>query len=85
MMSYAQVYVQDILIQNASITYEMVVKRGGHFYVCGDVSMANDVTKTLEQILSQQGGMKAEQAKNFVLKLKVKSLKDFLEIKFIQR
>ncbi|XP_076435250.1 nitric oxide synthase-like [Babylonia areolata] len=65
-----KVYVQDILFRNAKSTYEAVVKRGGHFYVCGDVSMANDVTKTLEQILMQHGGMEAEQAKHFVLKLK---------------
>ncbi|KAL8578716.1 hypothetical protein ACOMHN_045704 [Nucella lapillus] len=65
-----KVYVQDILFKNAVQTYQAVVKRGGHFYVCGDVSMANDVTKTLEQILMQHGGMEAEQAKHFVLKLK---------------
>nr|CBV37021.3 nitric oxide synthase [Stramonita haemastoma] len=65
-----KVYVQDILFKNAKDAYEAVVKRGGHFYVCGDVSMANDVTKTLEQILMQHGGMEAERAKHFVLKLK---------------
>ncbi|XP_070205997.1 nitric oxide synthase-like [Littorina saxatilis] len=65
-----KVYVQDILFKNAAMTYESVVKRGGHFYVCGDVSMANDVTKTLEQILAHYGGMKPEDAKNFVLELK---------------
>lgn len=62
---------QDILFNNAANTYEAVVKRGGHFYVCGDVSMANDVTKTLQQILALYGGMQPEEAKNFVLKLKV--------------
>ena len=68
-----QVYVQDILFNNAANTYEAVVKRGGHFYVCGDVSMANDVTKTLQQILALYGGMQPEEAKNFVLKLKVQA------------
>ena len=62
---------QDILFKNAAATYDAVVKRGGHFYVCGDVSMANDVTKTLQKILAQYGGMQSEEAKNFVLKLKV--------------
>lgn len=65
-----KVYVQDILFQHAQETYECVIKRGGHFYVCGDVSMANDVTKTLECIFVQFGGMTPEAAKNFVLKLK---------------
>nr|KAG5713275.1 hypothetical protein BaRGS_007802 [Batillaria attramentaria] len=65
-----KVYVQDILFNHAEETFDLVVKRGGHFYVCGDVSMANDVTKTLEFILGKYGKMNPDQAKNFVLKLK---------------
>lgn len=53
------------------MTYEAIVSQCGHFYVCGDVSMANDVTKTLEHILCQYGDMNPNQAKNFVLKMKV--------------
>nr|BAF73722.1 nitric oxide synthase [Ambigolimax valentianus] len=63
-------YVQDILLSKAEAVHEAIVKRGGHFYVCGDVSMAHDVTQTLEAILQEQGQMSAEDACNFVTKLR---------------
>ncbi|KAH9512565.1 hypothetical protein Btru_038802, partial [Bulinus truncatus] len=65
-----KVYVQDILLSNAPHVYETIVKKGGHFYVCGDVSMAHDVTRTLEAIFQDQGGMGAEEASLLVTKLR---------------
>nr|KAI8753849.1 nitric oxide synthase [Biomphalaria glabrata] len=65
-----KVYVQDILLSNAPYVYEAIVKKGGHFYVCGDVSMAHDVTQTLEVILQDQGKMDAENAAQLVTKLR---------------
>ncbi|CAL1539173.1 unnamed protein product [Lymnaea stagnalis] len=65
-----KVYVQDILLNNAAVVYEMIVKKGGHFYVCGDVSMAHDVTRTLEAVLQEQGGMKPDEAANYVTNLR---------------
>uniref|UniRef100_A0A182YTP5 Oxidoreductase FAD/NAD(P)-binding domain-containing protein n=1 Tax=Biomphalaria glabrata TaxID=6526 RepID=A0A182YTP5_BIOGL len=60
----------DILLSNAPYVYEAIVKKGGHFYVCGDVSMAHDVTQTLEVILQDQGKMDAENAAQLVTKLR---------------
>ena len=71
-MLYFQTYVQNILSQNASDVYRIIVKEGGHFYVCGDVKMASDVTTTLENIIMSEGNMSSEEAKNYVLKLRVK-------------
>ncbi|XP_045171466.2 nitric oxide synthase, brain-like [Mercenaria mercenaria] len=63
-------YVQTILKQNAAVVFNCIVKEGGHFYVCGDVKMASDVTATLEKILSTQGDMTMQDAKNFIMKLR---------------
>jgi sulfite reductase alpha subunit-like flavoprotein len=42
-----------LIKKNASEIYEMLVKKGGHFYVCGDVSMAEDVHNSLEASYSR--------------------------------
>ncbi|ESO82408.1 hypothetical protein LOTGIDRAFT_197993 [Lottia gigantea] len=63
-------YVQDCLIANSETIYQSIVKDGGHFYVCGDVSMAQNVTNTLDTILQTCGGMKSDESKNFILKLR---------------
>ncbi|XP_041378542.1 nitric oxide synthase-like protein [Gigantopelta aegis] len=65
-----KVYVQDLLLQNAADVFNAIVKCGGHFYVCGDVAMASDVTTTLEKILQKEGDMTTENAKKFILKLR---------------
>lgn len=48
------------------------MKEGGHFYVCGDVGMASDVTTTLSKIIQEHGKMTSEQAQSYLLKLKVR-------------
>ncbi|KAK3084578.1 hypothetical protein FSP39_015724 [Pinctada imbricata] len=63
-------YVQDLMKKNADKIFEQIVKRGGHFYVCGDVGMASDVTTTLGKILQQKGSMSPEGSRNFLLKLR---------------
>lgn len=35
--------------------YSIIFHERGHFYVCGDVSMAEDVCKTLKQIFKNNG------------------------------
>ncbi|XP_071093891.1 nitric oxide synthase-like isoform X1 [Haliotis cracherodii] len=66
----SKVYVQDILHTNAKDVCHAIMKCGGHFYVCGDVSMADDVTRTLERILCEEGGLTPDTARAFVLKLR---------------
>ena len=43
-----QTYVQDLIKKNKKEIYDMLVNKNGHFYVCGDVSMAEDVHTSLE-------------------------------------
>lgn len=46
------------------------MKKGGHFFVCGDVGMASDVTTTLSKIIQEHGKMTSEQAQSYLLKLR---------------
>jgi sulfite reductase alpha subunit-like flavoprotein len=48
MFIYFQTYVQDLVKKKGSEIYDMLVNKGGHFFVCGDVSMADDVHTSLE-------------------------------------
>lgn len=57
-----KIYVQDRMRQNAAELWEWL-KRGAHFYVCGDAQrMAKDVDNTLKQIIVDQGNMNEDQA-----------------------
>lgn len=48
--------------------YRDLFEEKGHIYVCGDVSMAEDVHKTLQHILQENGIIDAEMT---LLSLKV--------------
>nr|XP_020453884.1 nitric oxide synthase, brain [Monopterus albus] len=64
-------YVQDVLREQLSETvYQCLREEGGHIYVCGDVTMAGDVLKTIQQIIKQQGNMSLEDAGFFISKLR---------------
>ncbi|XP_013866594.1 nitric oxide synthase 1 [Austrofundulus limnaeus] len=64
-------YVQDIMREHLSEkVYQCLRKEGGHIYVCGDVTMAGDVLKTVQQIVKQQGNMTLEDAGFYVSKLR---------------
>uniref|UniRef100_A0AAX7T3Z7 Nitric oxide synthase n=1 Tax=Astatotilapia calliptera TaxID=8154 RepID=A0AAX7T3Z7_ASTCA len=64
-------YVQDVLREHLSETvYQCLRQEGGHIYVCGDVTMAGDVLKTVQQIIKQQGNMSLEDAGFFISKLR---------------
>ncbi|GFR91813.1 nitric oxide synthase, partial [Elysia marginata] len=64
------VYVQDVLLNNAAVIYDELINKGGHFYVCGDVSMAHDVTMTLTTILQEQAKIDEKSASDLVTKLR---------------
>lgn len=69
-----QKYVQDILQEQlAGAVYKALKEQGGHIYVCGDVTMAGDVLKTIQSIVRQQGKLMAEEASAFISKLRVSS------------
>uniref|UniRef100_A0A8D0APC8 Nitric oxide synthase n=1 Tax=Sander lucioperca TaxID=283035 RepID=A0A8D0APC8_SANLU len=64
-------YVQDVLREQLSETvYQCLREEGGHIYVCGDVTMAGDVLKTVQQIIKQQANMTLEDAGFFISKLR---------------
>lgn len=68
-----QKYVQDVLREQLSETvYKCLREEGGHIYVCGDVTMAGDVLKTVQQIVKQQGNMTLEDAGFYISKLRVR-------------
>ncbi len=77
---FLQTYVQDLLLKNGPEVYRQMVHHDGHFYVCGDVSMAAQVSLTLETILSHYGNMTKGQSEKYVRKLRVSS--DSLQIFF---
>lgn len=67
-----QKYVQDILQEQlAGSVYKALKEQSGHVYVCGDVTMAGDVLKTIQSIARHQGRLTAEEASTFVSKLRV--------------
>ena len=43
-----QTYVQHLLKKNAETVVKQLIEERGHFYVCGDISMAADVCRTLQ-------------------------------------
>jgi sulfite reductase (NADPH) flavoprotein alpha-component len=65
-----KVYVQDKMRENAAELWEWI-KSGAYLYVCGDAKhMARDVDAALHQVVSEQGGMSAEHAADFVKQMK---------------
>lgn len=67
-----QKYVQDILQEHlAEPVYRALKEQGGHIYVCGDVTMAADVLKAIQRIMTQQGKLSAEDAGVFISRLRV--------------
>ncbi|TWW60210.1 Nitric oxide synthase, brain [Takifugu flavidus] len=64
-------YVQDALREQLSErVYQCLREEGGHIYVCGDVTMAGDVLKNVQQIIKQEGNMSLEEAGLFISKLR---------------
>ena len=65
-----KVYVQQRMLESAKELYAWL-EDGAGFYVCGDASrMAKDVDLALHQVVEKAGGKTAEQAADYVKKLK---------------
>lgn len=67
-----QKYVQDNMRNASRNVFQTLMQQNGHIYVCGDVSMAEDVNKTLKYILQENGVQDVEMA---IYSLKVKRAK----------
>ncbi|XP_061226509.1 nitric oxide synthase 1 [Neopsephotus bourkii] len=64
-------YVQDVLQEQlAQTVFKALKEQEGHIYVCGDVTMAGDVLKTVQRIVRQQGQLSVEEAGAFISKLR---------------
>ena len=64
-----KVYVQDRMREEAGDLWRWL-QDGAHFYLCGDASrMAKDVDAALRAIAMQQGGMNADQARDWIVAL----------------
>lgn len=63
-------YVQDCIQAEAPQIYDMLVHRRGHFYVCGDCTMAEDVYQTLKQIIQTHGQMMDKEVETYMLSLR---------------
>jgi NADPH-ferrihemoprotein reductase len=64
-----KVYVQHLLSKNAKETWELIDSESASIYVCGGVKMGHDVTLALKEILSTQGEMSLDDAKDYLAKL----------------
>lgn len=66
-----KVYVQHGMLENAAEIWKWIDSDGGQFFVCGDARrMAKDVDAALRTIVLEQGGKTAEEASEYVEKLK---------------
>lgn len=51
--------------------YRILVLEKGHFYVCGDCTMAEHVYQTLKTIIQKYGNMTDKQVEAYMLSLRV--------------
>lgn len=66
-----KIYVQDKIFNKASEIWNWI-NDGAHIYVCGDaLKMAQDVEKTLTNIIMKEGNMNKEEAEDFINNLRV--------------
>jgi len=65
-----KIYVQHRMLEQAGDLWRWI-EDGAHFYVCGDASrMARDVDTALHRVVEQAGGCTADQAREYVQKMK---------------
>ena len=67
----SQQYVQDLIRKNSEQVCELILLNGGHIYVCGDVSMASDVSKTLLNVLQDFAALSQVEAQELIAMLRV--------------
>ncbi|WP_413692794.1 hypothetical protein [Psychromonas sp. KJ10-2] len=65
-----KIYVQDRMLEHGEQLFAWLDK-GGYFFICGDaLYMAKDVEKALHSIIEMHGNMTADEAVQYVAKLK---------------
>ncbi|KAK7067437.1 Nitric oxide synthase, brain [Halocaridina rubra] len=63
-------YVQDLLVEVGAEVYCQVVEQKGHFYVCGDCTMAECVYQKLKSIVQEHGHLTDQEVENFMLQMR---------------
>uniref|UniRef100_UPI00398EA18C nitric oxide synthase 1-like n=1 Tax=Pristiophorus japonicus TaxID=55135 RepID=UPI00398EA18C len=66
-----KVYVQDIIQNQLAVElYQILHSLKGHLYICGDVTMAQEVAKTVQELIAGQGAMSLNEAAAYIANLK---------------
>lgn len=60
-------YVQECLEEDGEEVARMIVQQQGHFYVCGDIKMAEDVHEKLKSIIIEHEKMIEEDAEEYLI------------------
>lgn len=63
-------YVQDLLKEDSIKICDLILKDDAHVFVCGGAAMADDVRKTLQNLLADRLDMSLEGALEFMRKLR---------------
>ncbi|CAH1105276.1 unnamed protein product [Psylliodes chrysocephalus] len=63
-------YVQTLALQEGYEIFQLLVKEKGHFYVCGDCTMAEHVHQTLQNIIRKHGCMSESEVQSYMLSLR---------------
>lgn len=79
-----QTYVQDLILAEASEIYKLLVLEKGHFYVCGDCTMAEHVFQTLKTIIQRYGNMSDKQLEAYMLLMRVSLHTRFVTLKRLE-
>lgn len=66
-----QKHVQALLEDEGANVTRMLLEDQGHFYVCGDCKMAEEVKQKLREIISSNSNMTEDEAEEFILNLMV--------------
>ena len=52
--------------------YRKIVEEKGHFYVCGDCTMADNVYQELKQIIQELGKKTKQEVESYMLSMRVR-------------
>lgn len=53
---------------------KQIMEEGGHIYVCGDCTMAEEVYQTLKSVVQDRGQLNDNEVENYMLSLRVGEL-----------
>ncbi|EEB12398.1 Nitric-oxide synthase, salivary gland, putative [Pediculus humanus corporis] len=63
-------YVQNLMRKEKGEIYRKIVEEKGHFYVCGDCTMADNVYQELKQIIQELGKKTKQEVESYMLSMR---------------